>query len=141
MATTRELTSDADRRAAVPVLRQLWTDRDPDAVRDWTSDDDYNLFGRFVDDDLVAVAGVAVQSLLHHRQGAWLIDLVVDESFRDEGHGAAMLDFVESWAADADCEYVALASPLTKTDVHDFYDAQGYEKWGYVVESPVDSRR
>ncbi|MFB6072130.1 MAG: GNAT family N-acetyltransferase [Halobacterium sp.] len=137
MATTRELTEEADRRAAVPLLRQLWTDREPDAVLDWTSDDDYRLFGRFVDGTLAAVAGVQVQSLLHHRRGAWLLDLVVDEPRRGDGHGAALLSFVEAWARDRDCEYVALASPLEKQGVHEFYDGEGYEKWGYVVETTL----
>lgn len=137
MATTRELTTDADRREAVPILRQLWTDRDPEAVLEWTGDGDYRLFGRFADGDLVAVAGVQVQSLLHHRRGAWLLDLVVDEPRRGEGHGAAMVDFVESWAADRDCEYVALASPLEKESVHEFYADRDYEQWGYVVETDV----
>jgi GNAT superfamily N-acetyltransferase len=41
---------------------------------------------------------VAVQSLLHHRRGAWLLDLVVDEPRRGEGYGPAILEFVESWA-------------------------------------------
>ena len=130
MATTRELTSEADRRDAVPILRQLWTDRAPGAVLAWTGDDDYRLFGRFVEDDLVAVAGVQVQPLLHHRRGAWLLDLVVDESRRGEVHGAAMLDFVESWASEHECEYVALASPLGKQSVHEFYDGQEYDTWG-----------
>jgi GNAT superfamily N-acetyltransferase len=137
MATTRELTGEADRRAAVPLLRQLWTERDPADVLDWTADEGYRLFGRYRDDELVAVAGVQVQSLLHHRRGAWLLDLVVDEPRRGEGHGAAMLDFVESWARERDCEYVALASPLDKESVHDFYDDQDYDRWGHVVETDV----
>ncbi|AHG04941.1 GCN5 family acetyltransferase [Halobacterium sp. DL1] len=137
MATTRELTSEADRRDAVPILRQLWSDRDADGVLAWTADDDYRLFGRYVDDDLVAVAGVAVQSLLHHRRGAWLLDLVVDEPRRGEGYGPAILEFVESWAREQGCEYLALASPLDKEGVHEFYDGQGYEQWGYVVEATL----
>ncbi|WP_232703200.1 GNAT family N-acetyltransferase [Halobacterium wangiae] len=137
MATTRELTDEADRRDAVPLLRQLWTDRDPEDVLGWTGDDEYRLFGRYVDDELVAVAGVQVQSLLHHRRGAWLLDLVVDDPRRGEGHGAEMLAFVESWAGERDCEYVALASPLGKDGVHEFYDDQNYEQWGYVVETDL----
>lgn len=137
MPGIRELATDAERRDAVPILRQLWTDRDPDDVLDWLERDEYHAFGRFADGELVGVAGVQVQSLLHHRRGAWLVDLVVDESQRGEGHGSVLLDFVESWAAERDCEYVALASPLAKEGVHDYYDAQGYEQWGYVIETGV----
>jgi GNAT superfamily N-acetyltransferase len=114
MPEIRELASAAEHRDAVPILRQLWTDRDPDAVLEWLERDEYRAFGRFADGDLVGVAGVQVQSLLHHRRGAWLVDLVVDESRRGEGHGSELLAFVESWAGENDCEYVALASPSPK---------------------------
>lgn len=137
MTETRELTAESDRRAAVPVLRQLWSDRNQSEVLAWTGREEYRLFGRFADDELVAVAGVQVQALLHHRRGAWLVDLVVDEPRRGEEHGAAMLEFVEDWARERDCEYVALASPLAKSGVHGFYDDQGYEQWGYVIETDL----
>jgi GNAT superfamily N-acetyltransferase len=123
----------------VPILRQLWTDRDPEAVLEWTREGDYRLFGRFAADALVAVAGVQVQSLLHYRRGAWLLDSVVDEPHRGDGHGAAMMDFVESRAAERDCENVALASPLEKGAVHEFYPEQDYEQWGYAVETDIES--
>lgn len=137
MPGIRELASDAERRDAVPILRELWTDRDPAAVLEWLGRDEYRAFGRFADGDLVGVTGVQIQSLLHHRRGAWLVDLVVAESRRDEGHGSELLEFVQSWAAEQDCEYVALASPLEKESVHDYYDARDLKAWGYVIETEV----
>ncbi|WP_440990555.1 GNAT family N-acetyltransferase [Haloarchaeobius baliensis] len=130
----RELTSDAERRAAVPLLRQLWTDRDPDDVFAWTGDDEYHLFGGHVDGELVAVAGVVLTSVLHHVRHAWLYDLVVDEAHRGEGYGTELVRFVEAWARERDCERVALASPREKTSIHRFYEELDYERWGYVVE-------
>ncbi|MFB6074639.1 MAG: GNAT family N-acetyltransferase [Haloarculaceae archaeon] len=130
----RELTGDRERRRAVPVLRQLWTDRDPDEIHAWTGQDEYHLVGGFVDGTLVSVAGVQVAGLLHHARQAWLYDLVVDEPRRGEGYGATLVDHVGAWARERDCEYVALASPLEKGDTHDFYDAREYERWGYVPQ-------
>jgi CspA family cold shock protein len=37
-----------------------------------------------------------------------------------EGFGDAVFDFVEGWAAEQGCSGVALASPRSRTDVHDF---------------------
>ena len=130
----RELTSDAERRAAVPVLRQLWTDREPDDVFAWTGNEDYHLFGGYVEDDLVGVAGVVLTNVLHHVRHAWLYDLVVDEAHRGEGYGTDLVQFVEAWARDHDCERIALASPREKEATHRFYEALDYERWGYVVE-------
>lgn len=130
----RELRTEAERREAVPILRQLWTDRDPAAVLEWTGDEDYHCFGGFADGQLLAVAGVLLATHLHHQPLAWLYDLVVDEPHRGEGYGADVVAFVEDWASERECEAVALASPTEKADTHAFYEAAGYERWGYVIE-------
>ncbi|MGQ4554868.1 GNAT family N-acetyltransferase [Halobellus sp. GM3] len=130
----RELTDEAERRRAVPIVRQLWGDADPESVIAWTAEDDYHLFGGFVDSELVGVAGVLLSRHLHHVRHAWLYDLVVDEPERENGYGTALLEFVERWAEENGCEYVALASPLAKHDVHEFYENRAFDRWGYVIE-------
>lgn len=130
----RELVSEADRRQAVPILRQLWTDRDRNEVLEWTGEDDYYCAGGYVDDTLVGVAGAIVVGHLHHERIAWLYDLVVDEPHRGEGHGRALVRHIEKWAAEEECTRVALASPLAKEATHDFYDTLGYGRWGYIIE-------
>lgn len=133
----RELETERERREAVPILRQLWSWKDPDEVLAWTAEDDYHLFGGHVEGDLVAVAGAQVAGVLHHARHAWLYDLVVDEPHRGEGYGTELLRFVESWADAEDCAFLALASPESKTDTHDYYQRRGYERWGYVIEKEL----
>ena len=82
-------------REAVPTLRRLWHDADPREALERTGDDDYHLFGGFVDGDLVGVAGVLARNHLHHVPHAWLYDLVGDEPRRSEGHGTELVAFVE----------------------------------------------
>lgn len=130
----RELTTGADRRDAVPILRQLWSSKEPKNVFEWNGTDDHYLFGGFVDGDLLAVAGVPERELLHHEPHACLYDLVVDEPQRGNGNGSELLDYVEQWTAERSCASIALASPLAKTDVHQYYEGQVYETWGYVIE-------
>ncbi len=134
---TRALSDDGERSAAVGILQQLWSDAGRAEILAWTEDDDYHLLGRFDGEELVGVAGVSVTRVLHHARTAWITDLVVDEPRRGEGHGTALLGFVEEWADERDCEYIALASPLAKTDVHDYYEGQGYDQWGYVIETEL----
>ncbi|WP_049915508.1 GNAT family N-acetyltransferase [Natrialba taiwanensis] len=133
----RELTVEAERREAVPILRQLWRDTDPADVLEWTADDDYRLFGGFVAGDVVGVAGVLVTHVLHHARHAWLYDLVVDESRRENGYGTELIAFIEEWATENGCEYVALASPSAKEAVHEYYENRNYKKWGYIVEKEL----
>ena len=133
----RELEEESRRREAVPIMRQLFTDTSPDEIVEWTGDDDYHLFGGFVKGELVGVAGVLVKHMLHHARHAWLYDLVVDESQREQGYGTALIEFVEQWANERDCEHIALVSPLKKEEVHQYYDNRNYEKWGYVIEKDL----
>ncbi len=133
----RELEMETERRAAVPILRQLWIDIDPEEVLNWTGNEDYHLFGRYDDGEIVAVAGVLIAGMLHHSRHAWLYDLVVDEPRRREGHGTALIRFTEEWAQERGCEYISLASPLAKEDTHNYYEEQDYDKWGYVIEKEL----
>lgn len=133
----RELTDEEARRTAVPILRQLWSTFTPQEVMKWTAREDYHLLGGFIDDELAAVAGVVIPNVLHHVRHAWLYDLVVDEPKRGGGFGSELVEAVERWAAERDCEYVALASPVGKDGVHQFYSELGYQRSMYVIEKQL----
>ena len=154
MATTRvrELTTDEEWDAAIPILRQLWHGADRSFVRSWREEDGYILFGLSAtvedadrgDDErerpavepaLVAVAGVSIQRVLHHVRHAWIHDFVVDEPHRGAGYGTDLLAFVEEWARDRDCEAVALATRLDNADARGFYEARDMNRWGHVIET------
>ncbi|QCC51022.1 GNAT family N-acetyltransferase [Halapricum salinum] len=139
MTETRieELTSDAQWDAAVPILGQLWEEKTSAEIRSWREEDDYRLFGLFDDDVIVAVAGVSIQRVLHHVRHAWIHDLVVDEAHQRSGYGQALLAHVESWARERECEYVALALVDGNDSAGGFYREQGMERWGDVIEKPL----
>lgn len=147
-----ELETEAEWNAALPILRQLWTDADEEFVRSWADEDGYRLFGLYVegesaardaadppesDDRLIAVAGISVQRIVHHARHAWVHDFVVEEDHRGQGYGAELLSFVKSWARDRDCEYVELAVVDGNDEALDFYESEGMERWGYVVEAEL----
>ena len=147
-----ELETESEWTAALPILQQLWTDADEEFVRSWADEDGYRLYGLFVEsgsaaqdaadspereDRLVAVAGMSVQRVVHHARHAWVHDFVVHEDHRGRGYGAELLSFVKSWARDRDCEYVELAVVDGNDDALDFYEGEGMERWGYVVEAEL----
>lgn len=70
-----ELTTDAAWDEAVPILRQLWTEKGDQEVRSWREEDEYRLLGYYVDDELVGVAGVYLQVVLFHERTGWIHDL------------------------------------------------------------------
>ena len=148
----REVTSDEGWDEAIPVVRQLWSHRDEEFVRSWREEDDYRLFGMCEYDgdgraegadesgtdgasgELVAVAGISIQRVLHHVRHVWIHDFVVDESRRGEGLGTELLRWVEEWGRDRDCEYVALGCVDDNDAAREFYEESGLEVWGQVME-------
>ena len=128
-----------DWRAAIPVVRQLWSHVDREFVDGWFEEEAYTPFGlyREGEDVPVAVVGVSVQRVLHHVRHAWIHDLVVDEAHRGEGYGSELIEFVERWARERDCEYVALALVEGNDDAERFYEDCDMERWGHVVEKEL----
>ncbi len=131
------LTTDDEWTAAVPILRQLWSDADESFVRSFRDEDDYHLLGLHAGNELVAVAGVSVQRVLHHARHAWVHDFVVDEAHRGQGVGSELLAAVEDWATERDCEYVALAVRDGNVAAEAFYEDNGVERWGAVMETEL----
>ncbi|WP_225741157.1 GNAT family N-acetyltransferase [Halorussus halophilus] len=132
-----ELTTEEEWDAAIPILKELWTDASDEFVRSWRDEDGYRLFGLFVDEELRGVVGLSIQRVLHHARHAWIHDFVVTAAHRGEGYGSELLDFVESWAEARDCKYVALANREGNDDALEFYEGEGMERWGYVVETEL----
>ena len=130
----RELTTGEEVEDAVPILRQLWTDRPDEEVRGWRDEEDYHLLGVYEDGDLRGVAGLYLQVVLHHQHTAWLHDMVVDEDHRSEGYGAALLDGAKAWADEQNCDVLGLVSRVNNPDATAFYEREGMERFGYVYE-------
>ncbi|WP_458185775.1 GNAT family N-acetyltransferase [Haladaptatus sp. NG-WS-4] len=139
MATTetKELTTTDDWMDAVPILGQLWTDAGESEILSWRDESGYRLVGLFADDELVGVAGVSIQRVLHHARHAWIHDFVVDEEHRDDGYGTTLLSEVKEWARRRECEYVALAARLENEEAQQFYEKNGVKRWGYVMETEL----
>jgi len=138
----REITTDEGWDRAVPILRQLWSHVDETFVREWREEDDYRLFGCYETaepegtggETLVAVAGVSIQRVLHHERHLWVHDFVVDEPRRGEGLGRALLDWLDGWARDRDCQHLSLACWADNDEARSFYESEGLETWGQVME-------
>lgn len=133
-ADIEEVATPAAVAAAYPVMCQLFEDLDRDEFDAFFDDDRYRLFALWEDGDVVGLAGLSVRPVMHHERHVWLHDLVVDEARRGQGYGSRLLSFVESWAAEAGCDLVALATSPGREAAQGLYDDRGYDRWGYVYE-------
>lgn len=137
-----ELRAEDEWIDAFPLMKQLRTHLDEESYLDYLhemTDGGYRLFGAFVDDELVSLAGVAVQVNMYYGRHVWVYELVTDADHRSEGHGLDLLSFIEDWAEENDCELVALSSGLQRERAHQFYEEQaGMERASYVYKQPLN---
>lgn len=131
--------TSADFEGVLPMLRQLWPNKDVDA------DGARAVFDRCIASDnyvlLCAEAGSSVvgfcfmmfrESLWQQGQVAYMEVLVVDADLRSQGIGAAMMDRATQQARSRGCKVVELDSALHRDRAHAFYERLGFKKDGYA---------
>lgn len=68
----------------------------------------------------------------------FVYDLVTRDDRRSEGHGTRLMQFVEEWADDRDCESITLESGLWRDDAHRFYeDDLGMDRYCYTFKKEL----
>lgn len=92
----------------------------------------YRLIGTFVPprEQAAAVAGFRRGHSLAWGDFLYVDDLVALEEFRRQGHGVALLGWVEAEARRLGCDAVHLDSGRHREDAHRFYRSVGYDDFG-----------
>src|SRR5436305_1066920 len=110
----RQLSSDADVRAAHPLVRELRPHVEtPDQLLELFRQqhaEGYTLVGGFAGDQLFALAGYRLTCTLARGPHLFVDDLVTAESFRGKGVGKIMIDWLRGVARDAGVQRVYLDS-------------------------------
>ena len=136
-----ELCSAAQRREALPILRELYPSLDEDRYARLLEEmvvDGYRQFAvRHEAGELVAVAGAAVHVNLYYGRHIYLYDLVVTEGARSKGYGQLLLDHVEGIARREGCETAALACGLEREGALRLYERKGYKKPSYAMRKAL----
>jgi GNAT superfamily N-acetyltransferase len=141
MSTIRELTSEADLRAAHPLMAELRTHLDLaayEALLQAMRPQGYRLFALEDDGTQQALAGVAVCTNFYDLRHLYVYDLVTYPNARSRGYGAALMAHLREVARTEGCQYVVLSSGLWRTDAHRFYEQRiGMERRSYTFRLAV----
>lgn len=120
-----ELETENEWLPGLPVLRQLRTHLTEDLLLDRRAQrraDGYRLFVLSVNEEIVSLAGVIIQTNFYDGRHVDVYDLVTDAAHREQGYGFELLSFVTEWGKDNDCEAVTLSSGLQRTTARRFYE-------------------
>jgi len=99
---------------------------------------EYTMIGIFESDQLISYAGVAIQTNLYHKRHLYIFDLVTKSSFRSQGYGKMMLEYLHDYARVAACEHLVLSSGMQREDAHRFYEKEGFDKKSYLFVKAIE---
>lgn len=137
--TIQELTTPEQFREAYPVMHELRLDLNQDDYLDLLNamiDEGYRMFAlRDGQNNIVALAGIAVLTNFYYGRHIWVYDLVTSRAARSRGLGAQLLSFIEEFACEQNCQTIALSSGMPRVDAHRFYsERMNYTKHGFVFK-------
>ncbi|MET3292653.1 UNVERIFIED_CONTAM: GNAT superfamily N-acetyltransferase [Brevibacillus sp. OAP136] len=129
------LTEQQELREAFPVMKELRTHLTEDSyleLLDTMKRDGYRLYALYADEQITALAGVAIRTNFYYKKHVFVYDLITRAQDRSKGYGELLLGHVHELAKQDGCEIVALESGLHRTDAHRFYETKmGYERFCY----------
>jgi GNAT superfamily N-acetyltransferase len=130
----RIATSDAEIESCFSVMHQLRPHLIPERFVERIraqQQDGFELVFLVSGDQPVAVAGMRFLETLVNGRYLHVDDLVVLESERSLGHGAALLRWIVERAESEGCTGVQLDSGTQRTDAHRFYEREGFVRTGH----------
>jgi GNAT superfamily N-acetyltransferase len=127
--------SDQDLPTIVSLSRQLNPSLDDETLlaraREMLRYVHYRCFGCRVDGRIIGIGGGWITTRLYSGRQFELDHVVIDESERGRGHGAAFLSHIEEWARKEGAVTCELNAYVTNALAHKFYFDHSYTVLGF----------
>lgn len=136
----RELVA-GDLPAATGLLAHLNPDVPPEVLRQrfetiLAEHPHYHAFGAFLDGKLAAVASAWIATKVWCGRYLEVDNIVVDPAQRSAGLGTALIQHLEAFAREKDCNLAVLDSYTSNHASHRLYHRLGFEIWGFHFVKP-----
>lgn len=125
----------SDAQALATLCTQLGypttTDDMPGRLARLATDPNIRVLVATIDDGVVGLATMHVRHMINHDKPlAQLTTLVVDERYRGQGVGRALVTTVDRLARERSCKRLVVTTALRRADAHAFYEALGFTHTG-----------
>lgn len=91
----------------------------------------YDCIGIYDGDILIGCCGLWFQTRHYAGRSIEMEHVIIDETYRSQGIGAQLLDFVYKYAISKKCNWVELNAYLENIPSHKFYNKHGFVAKGY----------
>ena len=126
----------ADQIATViPLVNIMAKDNFSDAVllqrfKEMTTQN-YECVGVYVDQQLIAVAGMWFCTRHYSGRSVEVDHVCVDNEIRNQGIGTKLMEWIQTYVKKKGCETIELNTYIENSLSQDFYSRQGFKKLGF----------
>jgi len=91
----------------------------------------YECLGIFDEDQLIGICGMWFQTRHYAGKSCEIDHVIIDDSYRGQGIGGKMMDFVYEYVRSKNCNWVELNTYVDNYPSHKFYNNQNFIARGY----------
>lgn len=106
-----------------------------------SKDENYKTVVALVEKKVVGCITTVQTMALEYEVGYLKINgIVVQEGFQQKGIGTKLLSHAESYASEKGLSYIILNCGFQRSNAHDFYESNGFDKLSYCFTKKVRQR-
>jgi len=91
----------------------------------------YECVGVYVDQQLIAVAGMWFCTRHYSGRSVEVDHVCVDNAIRNQGIGTKLMEWIQTYVKKKGCETIELNTYIENSLSQDFYSRQGFKKLGF----------
>ena len=119
----------------IPLVKIMAKDNFSDAVllqrfKEMTTQN-YECVGVYVDQQLIAVAGMWFCTRHYSGRSVEVDHVYVDNAIRNQGIGTKLMEWIQTYVKKKGCETIELNTYIENSLSQDFYSRQGFKKLGF----------
>ena len=119
----------------IPLVKIMAKDIFSDAVllqrfKEMTTQN-YECVGVYVDQQLIAVAGMWFCTRHYSGRSVEVDHVCVDNAIRNQGIGTKLMEWIQTYVKKKGCETIELNTYIENSLSQDFYSRQGFKKLGF----------
>lgn len=119
----------------IPLVKIMAKDNFSDAVllqrfKEMTTQN-YECVGVYVDQQLIAVAGMWFCTRHYSGRSVEVDHVCVDNAIRNQGIGTKLMEWIQTYVKKKGCETIELNTYIENSLSQDFYSRQGFKKLGF----------
>lgn len=98
----------------------------------------YICFGLYIDHKLIGITCAWIMTRIYCGKQIEIDNVILDDKHQSKGYGNILLDFIENWAKENQCETIELNTYVQNSRSHKFYFLKNYNILGFHFQKKLN---